>query len=117
MQTLHDASVAMPIKVPTRYNYSDIGTKLLDFARHAWLRSRWYHWYPLLCNAELTYDDPIEDDQHVDTVEEMESIVEQHVKLIQSLEDAHRSQISRSVAKVRPGLPLGRRGTRNQCPH
>ena len=114
VQTLHDANVATPIKVPTRFNYSDIGTKLLDFARHAWLRSRWYHWYPLLSSAELTYDDPVEPDQHVDTVEEMESIVEQHVKLIQDLEAAYQSQISRSVAKGRPGLPLGRRGTENQ---
>lgn len=93
VQTLHDEKVVVAIKVPTQFNYSDIGTKILDFARHAWLRSRWYHWYPLFSDATLNYDEPIESTPHVDTIEEIEAMAEEHLKLIQRLVDENNSRM------------------------
>ena len=93
VQTLHDASVVEPQKVPTQFNYSDIGTKLLDFARLSWLRSRWYHRYPLFSNATLEFDEPIETTPHVDTIEEIEALLEQHAKFIQEIVAKHYARL------------------------
>jgi hypothetical protein len=42
-----DATLITPIKVPTQHNMADLGTKILDHIRVAWIRSRWYVLKPM----------------------------------------------------------------------
>ena len=72
VKTLHDSCLVNALKVSTIHNASDIGTKILDHQRLIWLRSRWYHAYPLYGGPQkLDYDKVLDSTPHIDDVQEL----------------------------------------------
>ena len=72
IKTLHDSCIVQPVKVPTRHNMSDLGTKILDHQRLIWLRSRWYHIFPMFNGPDkLEYDEVLDSTPHIDHVREL----------------------------------------------
>ena len=66
--------IPLPIllKVSSLHNASDIGTKILDHQRLIWLRSRWFHVFPMFGGpTSLDYDEVFDTTPHIDDVREI----------------------------------------------
>lgn len=79
-----DASLITPIKVPSQHNMADLGTKILDHLRVAWIRSRWYVLKPLFgAPSSLEYESLTPDTTpHIADVVDLAT---EHVQMIQQL--------------------------------
>ena len=50
-------------------------------------------WYPLFSNTTLDFDDPVETTPHVDTIEEIEALLEPHAKFLQEIVAKHYARL------------------------
>ncbi len=72
IRKLHGSCLINAFKVSTLHNASDIGTKILDHQRLIWLRSRWYHAFPMYGGpTKLEYDKVLDTTPDIDDVDEL----------------------------------------------